>query len=323
MTDNVTVLPHDFIDKHLANSNHTEALVYIIGLRYSENGLLTPDNAAIAEILRVRESDVESAWQYWQHQGLITLADGQVTFLSHLPQALPKTPRSHSGKSLYTPAEIARCLENSSDLRLLYDEAQHILGKSLSSVDMQSLYYMYDCLRLPPEVLLLLMGNAVQSERTNMRYIEKVAVTWSELGIDNLQKAEAYLAELEDKRTFEYKVKGILGISGRDFTKTERAAVEDWQTRIKPSKELIELAFDICVKNTGKLSIKYMNGVLENWHDKGVTTVEQAEALQQKQPVSQPKTKAKTTAFTNFDQREYDYDSMEKALLLRRKKDKS
>ena len=42
---------------------------------------------------------------------------------------------------------------------------------------------------------------------------------------------------------------------------------------------MLQLAYDQCVDNTGKVSFPYINKILENWHKNGVHSKEQLEGF--------------------------------------------
>ena len=67
-------------------------------------------------------------------------------------------------------------------------------------------------------------------------------------------------------------IKEALGISGRDFTDTERRYLRVWlDCGFGP--DAIHLAYDKTVTNTRKFSAAYMNRILMNWHEKGLHTL--------------------------------------------------
>ena len=107
------------------------------------------------------------------------------------------------------------------------------------------------------------------------------------------------------------KLKKAMGVIDRNFTPTEIKCINSWLYDYKMSFEMIIYAYDLCISNTGKMSVKYMNKVIENWHQTGASTVKQA-----KQPSTSGNlsgSRATPTKFSNFDQRDFDYDAFEKS----------
>ncbi len=312
MTDGF-YLPFTFVDEDIKGANHTYCLVYILGQRYAVDGELIPNNALFALHLGILESDVVNAWKHWEQKGLISRDGDKLTYAQTVAPA--KKVRPLSTKTRYNSGEISEFLKKDSTLAMVYAEVEKLLSKTLSSSDMQTLFWIYDYLGLPAEVILLMVSNSVENKHSAMHYIEKVALTWSENGINSQEKAEAYLTQQESRRTYEFAIKKLLGITHREFTKSEQTAVDDWRKH-NVKHELIELAYDININNTSKLSMKYMNGIINNWRQNNITDLEQA-----KQNVAPPKaSKQAATKFTNFEQREYDFDNLEKLIQQRRQR---
>ena len=71
---------------------------------------------------------------------------------------------------------------------------------------------------------------------------------------------------------------------------------------------MLKAAYDICVDNTGKLSLPYINKVLEAWHRAGVATPD-------KIPTEAPNNQRKqATNKSPTDTDEYDQIVMQKAI---------
>ena len=74
--------------------------------------------------------------------------------------------------------------------------------------------------------------------------------------------------------------------------------------------------------NTGKISIPYITGILEKWHQKGVHTLQQAQeedaVFQKKKRTQEAAPKNKGTKFTNFQQDKLDFSELERRALARR-----
>lgn len=285
-------LPLKFIDEYLPKADPSYVVVYLYAYRFISSGEPMPDNPQIASTLRMKERDVCDAIKYWNSLGFNLGSKNAVKTLH---------------KSIYTPGEIARHTQNDKKLKWLYEEAQNALGKLLSSADMQTVFWIYDYLGMKPEVIMLIINYAKKIDKATMRYVEKVAMDWCDRGIDTVRKAEKHLAMLDEKNTYEHHVKKMFGIRDRDFTPSERTIVEEWGTAAKPSDELLLAAFDINISRTGKLSIRYINGILKSWAEKGISTADQI-AMD-----------TKSSKLCNFQQRtDIDFDAQEMDILNKR-----
>lgn len=68
----------------------------------------------------------------------------------------------------------------------------------------------------------------------------------------------------------------LIGIKYRNPSETEKDTIKRWYLDLHFSDDLIRLAYDMCIDKKGEYSIKYMNGILINWFNRGIKTVEDA-----------------------------------------------
>ncbi|WHH57266.1 DnaD domain protein [Petroclostridium sp. X23] len=328
-----------FIDKYLPSANATFVKVYLYGLRqcFQNNNQLA--NKDIAAALNILESDVVNAWRYWESVGVVKLnkqIEGHLTEFDIDFIDLTSEPQSNTNKVShieidsrpnYTPEEISIYIEQDKNIRFLYQAAQAKLGKMLSSADIKTLYSFYDWLRLPVEVIIMLLEYCASLNKKSMRYIEKVAISWADQGIISMDKAEQYLMKVEHKNTILYDIKKQLGIVDRALTEAEEGYIVDWTDRMNLTVELIKLAYEITVLNTGKLTFPYMNSILQSWYERGIRTVEAAENdIKQHRENTKDKyakkstnsSGAKNNKFINFTQRKHNFNEIERLLLEKR-----
>jgi DnaD/phage-associated family protein len=161
------------------------------------------------------------------------------------------------------------------------EETKRRLGKMLAPDEMMRLYGIYEDLRLPSEVILLLITHCIRESRVtgdgrapSVRYIEKAAYTWEREGIFTLERAEEYLKALEAKKSVRGEMKRVLWIRDREFSATEKRYVDDWiEMGFEP--EAIAIAYDKTVTKTGSLAWPYIDKIVKNWHSKGLHTAHQ------------------------------------------------
>ena len=147
------------------------------------------------------------------------------------------------------------------------------------------LFGIYDYLALPTEVILMLLHYAAElfeekyggSRRPSARAIEKEAYIWANQEILSLDRAEDYIRAQKKRRGDIGAVRAVLGIRDRDFSPTERKAVSAWLD-MGFGEEAIAIAYDRTVVNTGSFKLRYMNRILENWHEAGLHTAAEIEA---------------------------------------------
>ncbi|MCL2125237.1 MAG: DnaD domain protein [Oscillospiraceae bacterium] len=252
------------IDRLIRAGDGDAALLYLYMLKTHEHS--SPDEAAAAMGKSVGWA--ASAMAVLSQMGLIKSNDGGATDARQLPPA--------EGTARYTAEEIKREVDSGSDFSALVDEAQRSLGKIMSPDELERLFGIYDALRLPAEVIMLLITHCISESRgrgggrmPSMRYIERAAYTWEREEIFSLEKAEEYLKRLEERKSAMGEMKTALLIKDRELSASEKRYIDGW-IAMGFGVDAVEIAFDITVINTGKLSWGYINTILSNWHNSGL-----------------------------------------------------
>lgn len=124
--------------------------------------------------------------------------------MCELTQSAPvSAPEEHPS---YLPGEVGAVVASDKQLSDLLAVAQKILGKMLSYSAIEKLYGLYDWLGMPPDLIVRLLEYCVELGKKDMRYIEKVAVSWREMGIGTVAEAERYIERQNYKRTYVYQI---------------------------------------------------------------------------------------------------------------------
>ena len=205
------------------------------------------------------------------------------------PQAFPaadgaqkaEEAPSPSAKAISPPAELPEYSaqdvkirsEQDSAFSALLKEAKLIMGRALSTPDLIKMLGMYDHLNLPADVMMELMHFVAdcyrdkygESRRPTARAFELEAQIWADRKITDFDAAETYIRLHRERKSQEGLIKEAMDIRDRDFTDTERRYLSGWQD-LGFGPEEIHLAYDRTVTKTGKRSMAYMNGILQNWH---------------------------------------------------------
>lgn len=315
-----------FIDRYMPSARPAFVKIYLMGLRQCYTN--TPKgNKEIAQELGLLESEVIEAWKYWAEQGIIRLKQNagggyEVEFLDLAKPRHDIQLRTET-KPTYTSDEICSRAEQDASLKHLFEQVSKMLGKPLSTVETETLFGFYDWLGLPIDVIILMVSYCVSIGKKNMRYIEKVALSWADQDIDTYDKAERNLKQMQENNVKINRVKKIMGIYDRQLQDAELVHIKKWLYDFKMPTELIQHACEKCTLNTGKISIPYITGILEKWHQQGIKTLQEAKEegkshQKKKKEQGNSKSQPKGTKFTNFKQDKLDFSDLERRALARK-----
>ncbi len=232
----IFAVPSDVVDKHLKLAGGAQLKVLLWVLRHAGSPF---EAEAVGEALNMHPADVKDAMQYWVETGLLAVSGGTFSPAQTdpgrssreeaVPAAQPAAPQGSPVSSIAQgenrptavtqrasePPKASRPLsrlqkpdslfvakraQEDSDIAFLLQEAQVILGKTISNGDSATLLMLHDTDGLPVDVILMLLQYASSIGKGNMRYIEKTGIRWSDEGIDSLELAERKIRQLDQSQ---------------------------------------------------------------------------------------------------------------------------
>ena len=161
----------------------------------------------------------------------------------------------------------------------LCNEVERQLGKKLNTIELKSLFTLYDHLALPVEVILLLVswcGEETQrkygpGKKPTMTTIRKEGFVWARKGVDTLERADAHIQRMTSLHSRENEVLRLLEISPRPLVEREKTYIAAWD-EMGFDNEALRMAYERTVLKKQSMDWTYMNGILRRWHEKGLHT---------------------------------------------------
>lgn len=256
-------IPVSDVEALLACENSDCIRIYLYLKRWGK----PRDEQRVSEDLHLPFHVVQAAIAQLRRMGLLSGKAASAAPAEELPQ--------------YDADYIVSRTQADATFRVLLEEAAQILGRKLSTTEMQKLFGIYDDLGLPAEVILMMMNHCKDecAERygpgrvPTMRQVEKEAYLWARLEIFTLEQAEDYVARCQKKKDSVRSIQRALGIRDRELSVTEKNYLESW-LELGFSEDAVLIAYDRTVTQTGGLKWPYMNQILRNWHQKGLYTPE-------------------------------------------------
>ena len=246
--------------------------------------------ADVAKDFAVTQQEIEQALNFWVNAGLLQLSveatNEKERRTAKKPAVSVSTKTADNGESVtvitggmptYTGKEIEAMMQRDETLALLLEECQQIAGKLFSVHETTRLLGMADYMRFDHESILLLFAYAAKLGKCSVAYVEKMAAGLLQEGITSYGAVEAYLSAKEKQFTLEGLVRKLSGATQRSFTAKEKKFIASW-TELAFSEDILTLAYEVTVDNTGAFSFPYMNKVLLNWREAGYTTAEEVNA---------------------------------------------
>lgn len=346
-----TVIPNRFIDEYMVDANDAQIKVYLYLVRMMSANLST-SVSDMADIFNHTEKDVMRSLKYWEKQHLISLeydenknltgihmtdfanaeSSTDSPALSSAPicdtvvaksvaEAVVKPsstvtmiPKITPEKPVYSLDDLKAFKEQENTAQLLFI-AEAYLQKTLSPSEIQTILFFSDGLKMSDDLIDYLIQYCVDRGKKDFKYIEKVAITWAEQGI----KTPAQAKKISHKYTkIVYAVMNALGKSSNP-TDTEVSYIQIWTKDWGFTDEIIFEACKRTVAATDKHRFEYADKILASWKAAQVislTDIDKLDELYKKRKTAATSSKASSkNSFCQFEQRDYDFDALEKELL--------
>lgn len=359
---NATILSNRFIDYYMTDANDAQLKVYLYLVRMM-NAHLETSVGDIADRFNFTEKDVLRALKYWKDKEILDLdldENGTLTGIhlknlcqlekmeptvesTHMPQkaAVPQnapvsgTDPSQDGslvqgvipiKPSYSSTQInafKSSHENpESGIDILY-LAEVYRKKPLSQSDVNTIIYICEELGFSDEMFDHLLQYCTERNKSDFRYIEKVAISWKEAGVTTPEEADNLPGKYDRKV---YEIMRQLGKTGNTPTKTEVSYINRWVCEYGFADDIILEACERTVLATEKNRFQYADSILKNWKEKGVGKISDVQDLdRQHEKKSSTKTSQgdrsaagvnSSNGFNRFSQRgDIDFAELEKKIV--------
>lgn len=327
-----TVISNRFIDEYMLAANDAQLKIYLYLIRMMSARLST-SICDIADTFNYTEKDVMRALKYWEKNRLLTLDydENKNVIGIHLmdfaaapaPAQIAPVPSVTvpsvtplasivpiASKPNYTLDDLKAFKSNEASSRLLF-VAEQYLKKTLSANDIRTILFISDKLGFSEDLIDYLIQYCVDRGKKDLRYIEKVALSWAEQGITTPKQA-AKLAGKYDKSVYE--VMKALGRNGTP-TETEVSYINHWKKDYGFGTDVILTACERTVLATDSHRFEYADSILTSWYKAGVHHKSDI------QPLDDDYRKGRTTRsntnnkFNQFKQNDYDFDILEQEIL--------
>lgn len=341
-----TVVPNLFIDRYMPSANGSYVKVYLYLLRCLSGASKPFTLSTAADALDETEKDIIRALSYWEKNNVISLikeADSLtgITLLDLnvepiLPQnteplggaviSIEKYRRENRPESVaedpykrpvYTEDQLEE-FRQGGDMSMTLNAIEIYLGRLLTPQDLSLVAFLSDKLQFSSDLILHLYEYCVGKNKKKWEYIEKVAISWHQEGIDTVAKAQEYSIMYDTCFNIVNKVFSL----GRMPIGPERDFIRKWSSW-KLSTELLEEACNRTIMNISKPDFKYADRILESWHKAGVSTLAEVKALDTTHALMNPRqnssdSSARPAAMTrsagnynNYPQRKYSSEELE------------
>lgn len=274
-------VPNDLVDKYLKIASEYQLKALLLILR---NGGQS-SSAQIAKTLGQTVGDIDDLLELWIEEGVLS-ADGQAPVIPQQPaeqKSEVKVVKETLSAPRLTPKDVVSAIRDSEDIAFLLNEAQVILGRTISHAEQEMLINMVNYYGLKVEVIMMILefyrSEKEKGKSIGIAYVNTMAKNWADEGISSIADAEAKLQDIAKSDRLWNEIVAITGIRHRRPTVNQRNMVNEWFADFDIT--MITLAADIMKENIAEPKLSYMNTILKKWKKKDISTPAQVQAEQE------------------------------------------
>lgn len=316
-----TIISNIFIDIFMPMANGLYVQVYLLGYRQACDPNANPNfnNISLAKNLGVPLSDVINAWKYWEQQKIVKIHkddveddfDFSIEFVD-----LKKFYMNNIDNNNITPikSDTDKLLEarNNPSIVRMFNSINKIIGRPLVPSENMRILELINEYNLTPDLVVYAYEYSKEQKNGNakpLNYVESVLRSWYDQNIFSVEEAKNSFIVRKDRLSIYRNVLNQLGFSNRSATDAEKQLIDIWIDKYDISQELITYACSKS-KNIPNPSISYINGIIENWRSKDITTLEDAQKEEEEFRANKQKEKEETQK--KRENKNYNYNNYNK-----------
>ncbi len=308
-----TPVENIFINDYMPMAKGIHVKVYLLGYKYAKDKEESFSTETIAKNLGISLKEVNDSWEYWQDQGIVKIIGDEYSanapsiefinlkqlYVENIYRYVPDTKKEEP-KEEKLSLEDAVSANKSDNVRKMFRDIEFVFGRLITPNEKRNILDWISKYSANTEIVYETFKYAVEKKNVkNMRYVESLLASWYDKEIFDIDSLRNHLGINEKNYKYYNTVRKHLGFSGRSLTLEERNLIDCWVDQWHFSEEMIIKALSYSTGTTNP-NMKYFNKILENWHSKGISKVEDIQVFDKKPRKKQSQTKK--NAFHNFEQ---------------------
>ena len=286
--NDVFAIPGSIVDNYIktASGDYLKLLLCLF-----RNGGRELSVSELSSLSGLSEELVEDGIDFWKQRKVLLSDGGEIAVSEEMLPANRReaVPQEQAQKSVtrieqtpnFLPKEIAGAVNGDEKVKYLFSRVEQLYGRALKHIEQNTVMTIIEYNGLPVEVALILIQYCCSVGKNTPAYLKTIANDWMERGINTIELAEEQVVVLNEINDAEKRFRKMFEINSA-FSKQQRELIEKWVATFAFGDEMIAEAYELTLNGAGKLSFKYMDKILTDWHSKGVKSKEAIATISQK-----------------------------------------
>ena len=196
--------------------------------------------------------------------------------------------------------EITESVKKDPNLKAVVDEYEKIKAEYPNDTVIMDLYNLLYYYEWPPESISLVMGYVrdIDMHKFSMRYISSIIKEWDKDGIKEFSDVEQKIIQESQRYDYRYKALKAAGQIVKGKIPANILKILDFWKENGITIEMIEVAREKAIENTGSAPIKYINSIIKSWVGKKIYTRQEIEEDDRKHAEESQKTAETANAYS-------------------------
>lgn len=296
----VTAIRNSFIQNYMLDANGSYVKVYLYLSMCIQSGRTDFSISSLADSMENTENDIIRALQHWERKNLLKIIwheskkyitgiellnpDDRDADTAHVPASQPGTEstasrtvaaeasagtkKSSVPSFSITPEQMSTIAENS-DFTWICQIVETYLERPVKPIEVQLLIYLFDTLHFSKDLILYLYEYCISLGKSNVKYIQTVALSWAESHVTTPEEAQALSEQYSSTHSAIAKALGLT----RPLAGIERQYVKRWHDEWHMDLSVILEACNRTLLSIQRPDFKYIDGILKNWNSDNVHTL--------------------------------------------------
>jgi DnaD/phage-associated family protein len=265
-----TLISDIFITEYMSDADGDYVKVYLYCLFLGKHNRPVTIND-MSKKLGMDVTKVRQAFSFWENVGAFLKKESGVAICDLKEK---EVHRLYRPKLTSTPEEAKHNTEKNIKRSQVLTAINNLFFQGVMQpgwyMDIDAWFAKY---AFEEDVMLSLFKYCFDRRALNKNYVISVAESWHSKGIKNSFDLDNYFIEYEKSNEIKKKISKKLSIT-RKLTEFEEAYIDCWMTQYGYGFDIIEHALKKTTSKTNP-SFDYINGILTDWHKKGLKTIEE------------------------------------------------
>lgn len=298
-----TQIPDLFFTDYISDLDPVCVKIYLLCVYFSKIGRKLSSEELAAEA-QVSVQELKEKLVLLETAELVFVKDGNILLQDINQKKLERCYKSRTSGAMSSEYTVGRSVMNAR-AEVIKSISDTFFGGQMPSSWYPEIDLWFEKYNFSSEVMYMLFQHCRQNKTITLPYVRKVAESWGENGIQDLEQLEKYLTSYDAFKTDKGKVAKALKLS-MPLDSYSEAILKKWFMEYEYDFETVEIALKKATR-TKNAGLNYFDAIVTSWYNEGLKTKEDVLEFEKNRSAKKKSSASKdATQKENFESRNYD-----------------